>query len=146
MDNNEAAFSMAIVPFAARGNELHLVVGTAQDTFLSPRSCTSGFLRTYRFIDDGRDLEFLHKVRMSAHPRSPFSLTRYIQTETSDVPLAVMAFQGKLIAGVGKSLRLYDVGKKKLLRKVENKVRYRLACPFSRLILCSRDSPPPSSP
>ena len=45
------------------------------------------------------------------------------QTETDDVPMALMAFQGRLIAGVGKSLRLYDMGKKKLLRKVENKVR-----------------------
>ena len=38
--------------------------------------------------------------------------------------MAIMAFQGKLIAGVGKALRLYDMGKKKLLRKVENKVRF----------------------
>ena len=45
-----------------------------------------------------------------------------MQTETNDVPLAIMAFQGKLIAGVGKALRIYDMGKKKLLRKVENKV------------------------
>lgn len=45
-----------------------------------------------------------------------------MQTDTNDVPLAVMAFQGKLVAGVGKSLRIYDMGKKKLLRKVENKV------------------------
>ncbi|KZT10782.1 uncharacterized protein LAESUDRAFT_747419 [Laetiporus sulphureus 93-53] len=103
LDNNEAAFSIAVVPFAVRGGELHLVVGTAQDTFLAPRSCTSGFLRTYRFINDGQDLELLHK------------------TETNDVPLAIMAFQGKLVAGVGKALRLYDMGKKKLLRKVENK-------------------------
>jgi splicing factor 3B subunit 3 len=45
------------------------------------------------------------------------------QTETDDVPLAVMAFQGRLAAGIGKALRIYDIGKKKLLRKVENKVR-----------------------
>lgn len=45
------------------------------------------------------------------------------QTDTDDVPLSVMAFQGRLVAGVGKSLRIYDIGKKKLLRKVENKVR-----------------------
>lgn len=62
LDNNEAAFSLAVVPFEARGNELHLVVGTAQDTQLSPRSCTSGFLRVYKFINDGTDLELLHKV------------------------------------------------------------------------------------
>lgn len=39
------------------------------------------------------------------------------------MPLAVLGFQGRLVAGVGKALRLYDMGKKKLLRKVENKVR-----------------------
>jgi splicing factor 3B subunit 3 len=62
LDNNEAAFSLAIVPFAARGNELHLVVGTAQDTTLLPKKCTSGFLRTYAFTEDGAGLELLHKV------------------------------------------------------------------------------------
>ncbi|KAG1739240.1 CPSF A subunit region-domain-containing protein [Suillus lakei] len=103
LDNNEAAFSLAFVQFAARNNELHLVVGTAQDTLLSPRSCTSGFLRTYRFTEDGVGLELLHK------------------TETDDVPLAVMGFQGRLVAGVGKALRVYEIGKKKLLRKAENK-------------------------
>ncbi|KAF9652978.1 hypothetical protein BDM02DRAFT_3160528 [Thelephora ganbajun] len=103
LDNNEAAFSIAVVPFSAKGGESHLVVGTAQDTFLSPRSCTSGFLRTYSFTNGGTGLELLHK------------------TETDDVPLAVMAFQGRLVAGVGKALRIYDMGKKKLLRKVENK-------------------------
>ena len=40
------------------------------------------------------------------------------------MPLALMAFQGRLCAGVGKSLRIYEIGKKKLLRKVETKVRY----------------------
>lgn len=44
------------------------------------------------------------------------------QTEIDDVPLVMMAFQGRLMAGVGKALRIYDIGKKKLLRKAENKV------------------------
>ncbi|KAF9237558.1 CPSF A subunit region-domain-containing protein [Melanogaster broomeanus] len=103
LDNNEAAYCLAVVSFAARGGELHLVVGTASDTFLAPRSCTSGFLRTYKFTEDGAGLELLHK------------------TETDDVPLAVMAFQGRLVVGVGKALRIYEIGKKKLLRKAENK-------------------------
>jgi hypothetical protein len=47
-----------------------------------------------------------------------------IKTEVDDVPLALLAFQGRLVAGVGKALRIYDIGKKKLLRKVENKVRF----------------------
>ncbi|KAJ3510268.1 hypothetical protein NLJ89_g4774 [Agrocybe chaxingu] len=104
LDSNEAAFSLAVVPFSARNGELHLVVGTAADTLISPRSCSSGFLRTYIFKDDGASLELLHK------------------TEVDDVPLALLAFQGRLAAGVGKALRIYDIGKKKLLRKVENKL------------------------
>ncbi|KZS98614.1 hypothetical protein SISNIDRAFT_515078 [Sistotremastrum niveocremeum HHB9708] len=103
LDNNEAAFSIAITPFISQGSEHYLVVGTAKDTFIAPRSCTSGYLRTYRFTDEGRGLELLHK------------------TETDDVPMALLAFQGKLVAGIGKSLRLYEMGKKKLLRKVEAK-------------------------
>ncbi|KAH9985372.1 mono-functional DNA-alkylating methyl methanesulfonate N-term-domain-containing protein [Russula vinacea] len=95
LDNNEAAFSLAVVPFEARENELHLVVGTAQDTLLSPRSCTSGFLRVYKFTNDGAELELVHK------------------TELDDVPLALLSFQGRL--------EIYDIGKKKMLRKVENK-------------------------
>ncbi|KAF8639781.1 hypothetical protein AX17_001041 [Amanita inopinata Kibby_2008] len=103
LDNNEAAFSLAIVPFTAKGGELHLVVGTASETYVSPRACKSGYLRTYRFTEEGKSLELVHI------------------TETDDVPLALMAFQGRLAAGVGKALRIYDIGKKKMLRKVENK-------------------------
>ncbi|KAH7108281.1 CPSF A subunit region-domain-containing protein [Auriculariales sp. MPI-PUGE-AT-0066] len=104
LDNNEAAFSIALVPFSAREGETLLVVGTAKDTFLAPRSCTSGFLRAYKLVDDGRSLELLHK------------------TETEDVPLSLLAFQGKLVAGIGPSLRIYEMGKRKLLRKAETKL------------------------
>ena len=45
-----------------------------------------------------------------------------MQTETDDIPTALIGFQGRLVAGVGKALRIYDMGKKKLLRKAENKV------------------------
>jgi hypothetical protein len=58
-----------------------------------------------------------------------------IKTEVDDVPLALLAFQGRLVAGVGKALRIYDIGKKKLLRKVENKVRLFLVQMNNRLIL-----------
>lgn len=60
-----------------------------------------------------------------------------VQTETDDVPLAVMAFQGRLVVGVGKSLRIYDIGKKKLLRKVENKVCHSNPLLFRELIACA---------
>lgn len=62
LDNNEAAFSLAVVTFTAGNNEQYLVVGTAADTFVAPRSCRSGYLRVYQFVDEGRSLELLHKV------------------------------------------------------------------------------------
>lgn len=65
LENNEAAFSLALVPFYARGGETHLVVGTAKDTFLAPRSCSSGYLRTYTIAEGGRSLQLLHVVSLS---------------------------------------------------------------------------------
>lgn len=62
LDNNEAAFSVAVVPFSAQNGEMLLVVGTAADTFVAPRSCRHGYLRIYRLAQEGRELEFLHKV------------------------------------------------------------------------------------
>ena len=44
------------------------------------------------------------------------------KTVLEEVPYAMCAFQGKVLIGVKNLLRLYDLGKKKLLRKSENKV------------------------
>ena len=43
------------------------------------------------------------------------------KTILDEIPYAMCAFQGKVLIGVGKLLRLYDLGKKKMLRKCENK-------------------------
>ena len=36
--------------------------------------------------------------------------------------MCVAGFQGYMLAGIGKALRLYEMGKKALLRKCENNV------------------------
>jgi splicing factor 3B subunit 3 len=61
-----------------------------------------GFIRLYT-MEEGRKLTLLHK------------------TAVEGIPRALASFQGRLLAGVGNVLRLYDVGKKKLLRKCENR-------------------------
>ncbi|TPX70379.1 hypothetical protein SpCBS45565_g01800 [Spizellomyces sp. 'palustris'] len=103
LDNNEAAFSITTCIFHGQKGEAYLIVGTAADVTLSPKTCSSGFLHTYRFVNGGNALELLHK------------------TPIDDVPYALCAFQGRLLVGMGKILRIYDLGKKKLLRKCENK-------------------------
>jgi splicing factor 3B subunit 3 len=44
------------------------------------------------------------------------------QTSVEDIASALVFLQGKLVAGIGRILRVYDLGKKKLLRKCESKV------------------------
>jgi len=77
-------------------------LGTAKDLNLHPRSCSGGFIHVYRVIE-GKRLQLHHT------------------TPVEDVPRALCPFQGRLLAGVGNVLRIYDLGKKKLLRKCENK-------------------------
>ncbi|ORY86166.1 CPSF A subunit region-domain-containing protein [Protomyces lactucae-debilis] len=104
LEDDIAAFCACIVTFASRGNELFLAVGAAQGAELMPKSCKQAYLLIYRIVDDGRALELVHK------------------TETSDIPLALCAFQGKLLVGLGGVLRLYDIGLKRCLRKSETEV------------------------
>jgi len=102
LDNNEAALSVCTVTFHDR-DELFLAVGTVKDLQLQPRAFTSAFIHLYRFIEDGRKLELVHK------------------TLVEDVPAALCPFHGRLLVSVGKVLRIYDLGKRKLLRKCEQK-------------------------
>lgn len=126
LEDNEAAFSVAMVQFrtnvhTTQAGEQFVVVGTAKDVQLAPRSCSAGYLHVYKFgqNEEGRpQLELVHK------------------TEVEDVPTALLGFQGRVLAGVGKALRLYDVGRKKLLRKSETRVSqlttFMQGLPYSR--------------
>ncbi len=104
LEENEAAVSIAAVSFASQDNETFLVVGTGKDMVVSPRSSNGGFIHVYRFLEDGKELEFIHKTRIE------------------EPPLALLAFQGRLVAGIGKDIRIYDLGMKQLLRKSQAQV------------------------
>jgi len=102
LGDNEAAFSIATVVFHDRGGEVFLVVGTAQDMLLHPRTLKCGYIHVYRFLE-GKRLQLLHK------------------TKVADVPYALCEFKGRLAASVGRLLRIYDLGLRKLLKKCESK-------------------------
>ena len=101
LEDNECATSIATVPFSSQDDETFLVLGTGKNMVVAPRSFDSGFLYVYRFLDDGKELEFIHK------------------TKVEEPPLALLAFQGRVLAGVGNELRIYDLGLKQLLRKCQ---------------------------
>ncbi len=113
----EVALSCALVTFAKQPGQQFLVVGTAKDFTLHPQTCSAAFISLYNFADGGKKLELHYKMPVE------------------EVPLAFLEFQGLLLAGVGNILRLYDIGKKKLLKKCENKVRL---CDKSRVELRQR--------
>lgn len=77
------------------------MVGTGKDVVVNPRSFTAGFIHIYRFLEDGKELEFIHK------------------TKVEEPPLALLAFQGRLVTGIGSDLRVYDLGMKQMLRKCQ---------------------------
>ena len=103
-EDNEAAVSIATVPFASQDDETFLVVGTGKDMIVSPRSYSAAFLYVYRFQNEGKELEFIHKTKIEGPP------------------MALLAFQGRLLAGIGTTLRIYDLGMRQLLRKCQAEV------------------------
>lgn len=113
LDNNEAAVSAAIVSFASQDNENFLIVGTGKDMIVNPRQFTEGYIHVYRFGEDGHELEFIHK------------------TKVEEPPTALLAFQGRLLAGVGKTLRIYDLGLRQMLRKSQADVAPQLIVSLS---------------
>ncbi len=98
LDSNEAAFCCAWVNF---GKEQVVVVGTARDVVMSPRSCSFASLKTYRIVDG--KLVLAHVTAMK------------------EIPTALCGFKEHLIVGMAGAVRVYDWGRKQLLRKCESR-------------------------
>ncbi|KAI9624212.1 hypothetical protein KEM48_009110 [Puccinia striiformis f. sp. tritici PST-130] len=143
LEDNESATSLAIVYFATstttqtttttnNNNEESvlvptpmLVVGSAKDAFVQPRTCKNGFLSVYKFIDDGKAIELIHK------------------TEVDDIPTALIGFQGRLAAGIGKALRIFDLGSRILIGDMQDSISYAVYKPVeNRLIVFADDVVP----
>lgn len=105
LEHNEAALVITTVQFTSAPDPeaVYVVVGSAVDMHVIPRAARACFLTTYLVSPDGRHLTLMHR------------------TEVDEIPSAMKPFQGRLLVGMGKVLRIYDLGKKKLLRKTENR-------------------------
>lgn len=90
--------------FASQGDDQFLLIGIVKDLQLGVRHCGGGAILTYKVLNDGKSLELVHR------------------TPVEEFPAAICPFQGRVLIGVGSMLRIYEMGKKKLLRKCENKV------------------------
>ena len=117
LDDNEAAFSLATTTLttttttsttttdgerngdSAPISEMFVIVGTGRNVTLSPRTQTEAYLRVYKWNQEGTELEFVHK------------------TPTEEIPTALLGFNGQLMIGMGRTLRIYQMSKKRLCRK-----------------------------
>lgn len=54
--------SVAVCRFSNTGDDWYVLVGVAKDLILNPRSVAGGFVYTYKLVNNGEKLEFLHKV------------------------------------------------------------------------------------
>ena len=113
--DDEVVLTMALVSFTVRPGETFLILGSAKNFVLYPRSCKAAYIAIYHFTD-GKNMKLLYKMPVE------------------DIPLAFLEFQGLLLAGVGNILRLYELGVKKLLLKCENKS---LNSPISSIVACN---------
>lgn len=105
LDNNEAALSITTCSFSEHSGEVFVCVGTAKDLVLQPRrSCSAAFIHVYSLVDKGRKLHLVHKKPVE------------------DIPGALCMYDHRLLAGIGKSLKIFDLGRRnpQLLLRCEN--------------------------
>ena len=104
MPEFECATAVTTASFTSQEDETFLVVGTGKNVVVAPRSFECGFITIYRFLEDGKELDPIHTTRVEEPPQ------------------ALLGFQGRLLAGIGNELRIYDLGQKQLLRKCQIQV------------------------
>lgn len=100
---NEVCFSQFITETIGKGGESYLILGFGINPKLKPRTCELGFIKCYLIEKEGKSLKLIH------------------QTPCEDIPYCFAEYEGKLIAGIGSILRVYELGISKFLRKCENK-------------------------
>ena len=101
-EQNQSAISVLVSRFDERDDEV-LLVGTVRNFVPKPKSFSECFIHAYAFVDGGKRLQYLHS------------------TQVEDIPLSLAHYKGKLLAGIGPTLRMYSWGQKKLLKKCELK-------------------------
>lgn len=83
-------------------NQEFLIVGIAKNLCLQPQSFEACYVDLYKLMDDG-SLELVHR------------------TQVEHLPMAFHPFRNNILIGLGPVMRYYEIGKKKLLRKAENR-------------------------
>jgi len=107
-NNNKHIIKMQLMSFKEFETETFLVVSIVEDHDQLSNTYTASYVNIYGFDKENRKFEFLNTTKLDAICHSIFG------------------FKGRVLLGVGNYLRLYDLGKKQLLKKCEYKKKYKL--------------------
>lgn len=103
LEHGEGALCVARVPFLEAGpGEYHVVVGAAKGLTWHPAKHQGGVLHLF-LVTAEQELRLLHSTDIEAPP------------------MCAIAYKGRLAVSIGTSVRLYGMGKHRLLRKGEVK-------------------------
>ncbi|CUM65419.1 uncharacterized protein PRCAT00003057001 [Priceomyces carsonii] len=94
--DGETAMAISLVQFSS--SESYLIIGMAKKYTVLSNSFEETYFYTF-MVQKNNKLQFKHK------------------TDLDILPKVIIPFQGKVLVGMGNHLRLYDLGKKQLLRK-----------------------------
>lgn len=106
--NNKHILAAHITSFKDFENENFLVVSVCEDHDVLGNKFSNSWVATYSFEDFGKRIVLLHNTKLDF------------------LSFALWGFKGRLLVGAGGFLRLYELGKKQLLKKNELKRRYNL--------------------
>ena len=130
MGRNEAALCCCSVRFHTRGGESLLAVGSVSNMSFHPIHQTASHVALYRVVN-GERLQLLHKTTIESNTSTSKGGATGTDNNGKDAGavgsnnnvggpiLALAHFQGRLLVGIGRTLRLYEMGKRQLLRKCE---------------------------
>lgn len=106
--NNKHVVKMQLMNFKEFEGDTFLIVSIVENHDLLSNSCSSSYVNIYGFDKENKKFEFINSTKLDAICHSMFS------------------FKGRVLLGVGNYIRLYDLGKKQLLKKCEYKKKYKL--------------------
>ncbi|MEN2497921.1 MAG: Splicing factor 3B subunit 3, partial [Marteilia pararefringens] len=108
LQQNDAAMSVAVLKFSSF-NDLYVLVGCSTSLELNPRKSKGGAIYTFKLSSEFRE------------DRQMLQLTFMHRTHVEEAVGAIHGHSGRALISIGRLVRVYDMGKKKLLIKTENR-------------------------
>lgn len=105
-ESNEAAMSVAVAKFGATACG-YVHVGVASNFKLRTQESSESHIYTYALNSQATDMDLMHCTPLGEGQQA--------------IPRAMCDFQDRLVVGLGRAVRVYDLGKKKLLLKCVSK-------------------------